>query len=129
MSHSVLCFYSFKKDIRKEFRRHPQSQVISRGSELALTCLPPRGKPKPKVRWLKNDRDVGADGKRILTGSNKLIIKNFEKGDEGSYRCEATNVAGRKLSNPAVIKSTGQCYITKKYKRFFLIDISLYQQS
>ena len=98
----------FFKDIRKEFRRHPQSQVISRGSELTLTCLPPRGKPKPKVRWLKNDRDVGSDGSRIVTGSNKLTIKNFKREDEGSYRCEATNVAGRKLSNPADVKSTGQ---------------------
>jgi hypothetical protein len=85
------------------------SQTVSRGGELTLTCISPRGKPKPKLRWLKDDRNVVVDGIRILLEQrSRLVIKNFKKEDEGSYKCEATNVAGRKLSNPAVITSTGQ---------------------
>ena len=101
---------SFFKDIRKEFRENPKSQTVSRGGVLILSCVSPRGKPKPKLRWLKDDRHLVIDGTRVLleARTNKLTITNFQKQDEGSYKCEATNVAGRKLSNPAVITSTGQ---------------------
>ena len=86
------------------------SQTISRGKELILTCAPPRAKPRPKVRWLKDDRNLVIDNIRILfeIRSNKLTIKDFRKEDEGSYQCQATNVAGRKLSKAAVVTSIGQ---------------------
>lgn len=103
-------FCLYLKDMRKEFRQQPKSQTISRGGELILTCISPRAKPKAKLRWLKDKKDVKVDGGRVLLekSSNKLIIRNFQKEDEGSYTCEATNVAGRRLSNPAVVTSTGQ---------------------
>lgn len=105
----MLFFIFLFEDIRKEFRHHPVSQTISRGGQLTLTCNPPRAKPRPKLRWLKDQRDLNGDGTRILLEerSRKLIVMHFKKDDEGSYVCEATNVAGRILSNPAVITSTG----------------------
>ncbi|CAB3986466.1 roundabout homolog 1-like isoform X1 [Paramuricea clavata] len=115
--------------IRKEFREHPMSQTVSRGGELTLTCISPRGKPKPKLRWLKDDRNVVVDGTRILLEQrSRLVIKNFKKEDEGSYQCEATNVAGRKLSNPAVITSTVPPTITSSPKDK-IVDISIYSET
>jgi hypothetical protein len=59
---------------------------------------------------LKDGRNLDIDNTRILleARTNKLTVKNFAKEDEGSYKCEATNVAGRRLSKVAVITSTGQ---------------------
>lgn len=96
--------------IRSSFRKHPLDQAVSLGSKVVLFCKPPRGKPKPQLTWLKDNLNVVIDGTRRSLENNdqKLIIKSFQENDEGTYNCEATNVAGRRLSNPAVVVRNGE---------------------
>lgn len=95
--------------IKSSFRKHPVNQSVLEGNEVVLTCTPPRGKPKPKLTWYKDDRPMSVDGQRISLqkGNRKLVIKNFKKDNEGTYFCEATNVAGRSLSHSAVVVRKG----------------------
>ena len=96
--------------IRSLFRKHPLDQTVSLGSKVVLVCKPPRGKPKPRLNWLKDKQNVVIDDTRISLENNdqKLIITSFQANDEGTYNCEATNVAGRRLSNPAVVVKNGE---------------------
>ncbi|XP_046852514.1 roundabout homolog 3-like [Xenia sp. Carnegie-2017] len=95
-------------NIRKDFREEPQSQVVALGGRLVLSCRSPRSKPKPKIGWLKNNQELFNVNGRVSFKNNKqiLTIKNVKKEDEGNYQCEAVNVAGRRLSKIAVVRTT-----------------------
>ena len=83
---------------------------------MTLTCSPPRGKPKPVLKWLKDGHVVVADGKKILieNKNQRLIIRNFQPDDEGSYKCEAANLVARRLSNPATVVRISKYAVTLK---------------
>lgn len=79
------------------------------GGRLVLSCRSPRSKPKPKIGWLKNNQELFNVNGRVSFKNNKqvLTIKNVKKEDEGNYQCEAVNVAGRRLSKIAFVRTTG----------------------
>lgn len=70
--------------------------TASEGSPIKMRCRI-SGDPAPTVEWFKNSIPVVSGG-RVTTGSTgDMQYINFievENGDEGRYRCVATNEAG-----------------------------------
>ena len=53
------------------------------------------GDPTPRVQWYKLKNGSNVIDKKIKTDfNNKLIFKPAQKDDQGTYICEARNVAG-----------------------------------
>ena len=60
----------------------PDNQEVRSGDSFDLECAA-KGRPAPSIKWYK-------DGEFLQTGAS-LRIESSSTGDEGTYRCEATN--------------------------------------
>uniref|UniRef100_A0A5F8HG45 Cell adhesion molecule 1 n=2 Tax=Metatheria TaxID=9263 RepID=A0A5F8HG45_MONDO len=70
---------------------YPPQGLTREGDTLELTCEA-IGKPQPvMVNWVRLDDDLPQHA--VVSGSN-LLINNLNKTDNGTYRCEASNVVG-----------------------------------
>ena len=63
------------------------------GSSLTLWCRV-RGYPAPKITWLKDEKQLNANGRISTNPDGELIIKGLGAGDNGMYTCEASNELG-----------------------------------
>jgi len=92
--------------ILEEFPQFPLSTSVSVGGNVTLKCSPPMGSPHPTVAWTKNDHKIqlktSQNRLHIEEGGN-LVIAGAVKDDTGWYRCEATNVAGTRTTQPVQI--------------------------
>ncbi|XP_038637840.1 LOW QUALITY PROTEIN: hemicentin-1-like [Scyliorhinus canicula] len=76
---------------------HQLLKVIA-GQSVDLPCLA-HGDPTPKIRWYKGDEALLQGIRDFLDGPDGSInIADVEISDAGMYRCEATNSAGRDVS-------------------------------
>ena len=69
-----------------------------------LVC-PADGIPPPSIMWLKDNvplLDIPYANIRELSNGRQLEMRNVQLGDEGTYRCQATNVAGQKSKSFAL---------------------------
>ena len=65
----------------------------------AYILCPADGIPAPSILWLKDNvplLDFPYTNIRELGGGRQLEMRNVQVGDEGMYKCQATNVAGQK---------------------------------
>ena len=100
--------------MRDEFREHPPHSLdVPRGGESVIPCRPPRGKPDPRVRWMKDGDPVQTSSRISVEDSGTLRIRATDRDDMGVYVCVAHNTAGEKESIP--------CQLTVKGKLLFLI--------
>ncbi|XP_070282194.1 cell adhesion molecule 1 isoform X6 [Myotis yumanensis] len=75
---------------------YPLQGLTREGDALELTCEV-SGKPQPlKVTWVRVDDEMPQHA--VLSGPN-LFINNLNKTDNGTYRCEASNVVGKAHSD------------------------------
>ncbi|OXB62392.1 hypothetical protein ASZ78_009458, partial [Callipepla squamata] len=73
-------------------QNYPVQGLTREGEPLELTCAA-FGKPQPTdMRWLRVDDEMPQHV--VVSGSN-LLISNLNKTDNGTYRCEASNVVGK----------------------------------
>uniref|UniRef100_A0A1I8JDI1 Ig-like domain-containing protein n=2 Tax=Macrostomum lignano TaxID=282301 RepID=A0A1I8JDI1_9PLAT len=80
----------FESD-RFQFDPMPRSVPLD-ASEVTLSCTPPKGSPKPKVKWLKDGKplDVRSQSDRItIDHQAQLIIRPLRLDDRGNYSCLA----------------------------------------
>lgn len=66
-----------------------------------LIC-PADGIPPPSILWLKDDvplLDIPYASIRELNNGRRLEMRNVQRGDDGLYRCQATNAAGQKTKS------------------------------
>lgn len=61
-----------------------------------MSCLRPRGYPKPKVWWEDSKGKVVSDSGRIHVDDTRLVIESARLEDAGNYSCLAENLAGTK---------------------------------
>nr|XP_004666506.1 cell adhesion molecule 1 isoform X7 [Jaculus jaculus] len=75
---------------------YPLQGLTREGDALELTCEA-IGKPQPMmVTWVRVDDEMPQHA--VLSGSN-LFINNLNKTDNGTYRCEASNIVGKAHSD------------------------------
>lgn len=67
-----------------------------RGREIELKCEA-HGTPKPKVEFRREGITLG--GPRYIFNDQKVIIRQLDSSDQGTYTCIATNIGGEILSN------------------------------
>ncbi|XP_060036006.1 cell adhesion molecule 1 isoform X10 [Erinaceus europaeus] len=75
---------------------YPLQGLTREGDALELTCEA-IGKPQPVVvTWVRVDDEMPQHA--VLSGPN-LFINNLNKTDNGTYRCEASNIVGKAHSD------------------------------
>ena len=73
----------------------PLADVKSRVGETSVMECKVEGSPKPKIRWLKDDKEVmPSDNILIVEGGAVLILSSTKKEDSGTYTCEVSNALG-----------------------------------
>ncbi|XP_059394980.1 tyrosine-protein kinase transmembrane receptor ROR2-like [Carassius carassius] len=90
-----------------EFVEPPNNMTIVQGQTVTLHCKV-AGRPRPSIRWLKNDAPVVQEQGRIsirkTEAGSKLRIQDLDTTDTGYYQCEASN-------SFKVISATGVLYV------------------
>lgn len=70
---------------------------IDEGSEETLQAEV-IGKPKPSVKWYKDDKPISRTSSKYKTGvqgnKHELVISGAKPDDSGTYQCKATSPAG-----------------------------------
>jgi hypothetical protein len=75
-----------------------------------LRCLAPEGIPPPDVTWQKNGVTVEPkkEGSNLIVSSEgHLLVVQARLADMGNYTCVSENVAGRRISDTAVLTVLG----------------------
>ena len=100
-------------DMREEFRAEPKDTDAVLEEDVVLECSPPRGHPKPVVKWKKDGDNLDlTSAKRIkIDESGNLVIYKAQKKDQGRYQCTAENVASTKTSKPMRLKVHGKYHL------------------
>ena len=86
-----------------------EDKTTNEGDTAVLECMA-SGSPKPKLRWMKDNRDLDITDRHFFTADNQLlIIVQTKPTDSGTYSCEMKNTLGadRGISNLRVIALNG----------------------
>lgn len=78
--------------------------------QVELRCLAPEGVPPPEITWLRNGVPVEPkkEGSNLIISSEgHLLVVQARLADMGNYTCAAENVAGRRLSDTAILTVLG----------------------
>ncbi|XP_041970407.1 contactin [Aricia agestis] len=90
--------------LKPSFKKRPlESETYgSEGGNVTLKCNP-EAAPKPTFTWKKDNIVIGAGGKRFITETGNLIIRQLSRDDEGVYTCVAKNQYGSDESRGRLI--------------------------
>ncbi|CAI5454959.1 unnamed protein product [Caenorhabditis angaria] len=70
--------------------------MIGRGDSISFECKVLQGKPTPKIRWLRNGKELFIQNdKYIRINEGHLHISGAQDSDAGTYSCVAENMAGK----------------------------------
>nr|KAF6314649.1 hemicentin 2 [Myotis myotis] len=73
----------------------PANKAVLENASVTLECLA-SGVPPPDISWFKGRQPVSArKGVTVSADGRVLLIERAQLSDAGSYRCVASNVAGR----------------------------------
>ncbi|KAI5645227.1 ZU5 domain-containing protein [Phthorimaea operculella] len=89
--------------IKKHFTTAPQSQLVKLGSPVTFRCEAPPAAPFAQQYWLKNGAPVVADDNVQINKEADLVIKQVSLLDMANYTCVAENLAGKRMSDPALL--------------------------
>nr|XP_040563510.1 roundabout homolog 2-like [Lepeophtheirus salmonis] len=101
--------------LREDFRLKPMDTIVAEGDIGVIKCWPPKGNPKPSVKWTKNGDILDtsqSNGRIIITEVGNLVIQEVVKSDEGQYACQAENIVG--------IRETEEAQLSIQVKPYFL---------
>ncbi|XP_044733835.1 peroxidasin isoform X3 [Chrysoperla carnea] len=92
------------RDVHKpEFVLTPEDQDVQIGEHTVRLECRAKGIPAPTVVWSRNGVILAPNPRYTVTPEGTLVIQNIERGDFGTYRCEASNILG-KISTTAQIR-------------------------
>ena len=120
----VVVFFYFKiAVVRKHITKNPYSKSVELERQIELRCLAPEGIPPPDVTWLRNG--VGVEPKKegsnlIVSSEGHLLVVQARLADVGNYTCVSENVAGKRLSDTAVLTVFGKQ--KKKQQQFQMVE-------
>ncbi|XP_028026409.1 netrin receptor UNC5C [Bombyx mandarina] len=89
--------------IKKQFAVAPQSQLVKQYTSVNFRCEPPPAAPFAQLYWLKNGAPVVIDDNVQVSTDGNLIIKQANLLDMANYTCVAENLAGKRMSEPALL--------------------------
>ncbi|XP_011504193.1 PREDICTED: netrin receptor UNC5C [Ceratosolen solmsi marchali] len=91
--------------LKKQFESPPYSVSVEAGQGMQLRCLPPIGLPPPRVYWMRNGVNLGAESTDTLLVSSEghLLVGQASLDHQANYTCVAENIAAKRLSEPARI--------------------------
>ncbi|XP_073951033.1 netrin receptor UNC5B-like [Choristoneura fumiferana] len=89
--------------IKKHFTAAPQSQLVKQNAPVSFRCEPPPAAPFAQVYWLKNGAPITVDDNVQVSKDGDLVIKQTSLLDMANYTCVAENLAGKRLSEPALL--------------------------
>ncbi|CAB4060483.1 ROBO2 [Lepeophtheirus salmonis] len=95
--------------LREDFRLNPMDTIVAEGDIGVIKCWPPKGNPKPSVKWTKNGDILDtsqSNGRIIITEVGNLVIQEVVKSDEGQYACQAENIVGIRETEEAQLSHT-----------------------
>uniref|UniRef100_A0A8D1TPF5 Ig-like domain-containing protein n=1 Tax=Sus scrofa TaxID=9823 RepID=A0A8D1TPF5_PIG len=93
--YTLCCCHTDKPQVHIQMT-YPLQGLTREGDALELTCEA-IGKPQPvMVTWVRVDDEMPQHA--VLSGPN-LFINNLNKTDNGTYRCEASNIVGKAHSD------------------------------
>ncbi|XP_023224402.1 muscle M-line assembly protein unc-89-like [Centruroides sculpturatus] len=63
-----------------------------------------KGKPKPTIKWTKDDAELTIDNKKVkvieeASETYTLVLKEVNSKDSGTYSCEISNKSGKDISS------------------------------
>jgi leucine-rich repeat transmembrane protein FLRT len=96
--------------IRKHFTENPYSRSVELERQVELRCLAPEGIPPPDVTWQKNGVPVEPkkEGSNLIVSSEgHLLVVQARLADMGNYTCVSENVAGKRISDTAILTVLG----------------------
>ena len=82
------------------------------------------GKPKAKITWYRNNKEVYGNNKNLISyenGAACLSLAPSELSDAGKYRCEAVNKLGR-IQTEAVLTVLSKYSVVKALIHLLLIQ-------
>mgnify|MGYP001195513494 CR=1 FL=1 len=83
----------------------PRDQIVSKGSNVTINCEA-EGFPKPNITWFLNNTQLTPSDKYIInTESDTLLVLNAEVGDQGIYKCVASNQGEDSKQGALIVKS------------------------
>ena len=71
----------------------PPTPTVVNETDVASFQCKVRGKPKPKITWLKQNVSLPAS-RRIVQSRGTLMIRDVTSQDGGMYTCQAKNILG-----------------------------------
>ncbi|XP_063532662.1 netrin receptor UNC5C-like [Cydia strobilella] len=89
--------------IKKHFTSAPQSQLVKQSAPASFRCEPPPAAPFAQLYWLKNGAPITVGDNVQVTKDGELIIKQVSLLDMANYTCVAENLAGKRISEPALL--------------------------
>ncbi|KAJ8318873.1 hypothetical protein KUTeg_003964 [Tegillarca granosa] len=90
--------------LRRRFEREPISIRVAIDTSAVLPCLPPVGKPRPEVFWLKDGDEIDVRRNNYIVASEgDLMIGQVKLADMGNYTCGARNILTKRLSDFATL--------------------------
>lgn len=101
--------------MKEDFRSEPKDSDAILNQDVVLECSPPKGNPKPVVKWKKDgdNLDLTSATRIKIDEEGNLVIARAQKKDQGRYQCTAENMAGSRTSRPMRLKVHGKSCQTK----------------
>ena len=89
----------------------PKLITAETGEDIALSCFPPEGNPRPTNRWRRRGAggqliplDHTTDDKYSLDPSGVLLVRRPTRAeDAGQYECLVTNEEGTRVDSPVTL--------------------------
>ncbi|KAM9311940.1 immunoglobulin superfamily DCC subclass member 3 [Gastrophryne carolinensis] len=90
-----------------DFHIRPQDATLEEGGVARFQCQV-SGVPEPQIVWERNGKSINTEHPRYtLLPTGVLQITALQVEDAGTFRCAASNAAGKKYSPAAVLTVTG----------------------
>ena len=68
----------------------PKTLTVNEGGSASFQCSV-SGNPDPVIVWSKTNRQSG----RSVVSGGKMLLKNVQGNDSGTYNCSAVNILGQ----------------------------------